>query len=110
MSKQPRPRRTPWYPANTYPARAGWYERDHRGCDYTAPSERRISQDRWVPVRDKKDPLYPGLWYVLCDPYEFVNPFTGQRKWLEYPMDDASRQDLPWRGLTAPAPYLRPDP
>lgn len=105
-----RTKRTPWYPPDTYPARGGWYERDHRQCNYADPSERRISLDKWVPVRDRKDPLFPGLWYLACVPFWFQNPFTGERKLVQNALDDASRQNLPWRGLTRPAPYLRPGP
>ena len=94
-------KKTPWFPGNTFPIRDGWYERDHRGCyEYSDPADRRICLDMFYAVRDKRDPLYPGIWYVQSDPYWFYNPFTGQRSYVAEPMDDASRQDLPWRGLT----------
>lgn len=96
-------KRTPWYPADTHPVRKGWYERDHRGCvAYTNPAERRISLDLWEPVNDPKSILYPGVWYVQGTPYWHTCPLTGRRT-LSDNINDASHQNLPWRGLTKPA-------
>ena len=76
-------KRTPWFPANTHPARRGWYERDHRQCwRYINPDDRRIQLDLWEPVPKGHD-LYPGVWYVQ-----------------DGGLNDASHQNLPWRGLT----------
>lgn len=44
----------------------------------------------------------PEGWQTYDEPYWFYNPFTGQRKWIAEPLNDASHQNLPWRGLTAP--------
>lgn len=75
-------KRTPWFPANTHPARRGWYERDHRKCwKYINPDDRRIQLDLWEPVPKGHD-LYPGVWYVQ-----------------DGGLNDASNQNLPWRGL-----------
>ena len=93
-------KKTPWFPENTHPARRGWYERDHRNCwVYITPADRRITRDLWEPVNDPKHFLYPGVWYVLDEPYWFYNHLTGQRKWIAEPLNDASLQNLPWRGL-----------
>lgn len=101
-------KRTPWFPANTHPARRGWYERDHRQCwEYINPAERIIAMDWWEPVKDKSDRLYPGVWYVQGEPYNFINPFTHECKWVMNPMNDASRQDLPWRGITEDPVWVR---
>lgn len=95
-------KKTPWFPANTYPARRGWYERDHRKAGYLDPSQCRITRDLWVPVDDTASILWPGVWYVLDEPYTYEDPFTGKRTWVDEPLNDASRQNLPWRGLTKP--------
>ena len=84
--------RTPWFPGTTHPARRGWYERDHRLCNYLDPADRRITLDLWEPVADRRSILYPGVWYVQ-----------------DGGLNDASHQNLPWRGLASPAPYVRPD-
>ena len=92
-------KRTPWFPGHIVPARRGWYERDHRGvAAYTNPADRRISLDLWEPVRDPRDILYPGVWYVQGTPYWWTDPQTGQRKLLDN-INDARQQQLPWRGL-----------
>lgn len=93
-------KRTRWYPGDTHPARRGWYERDHRGVTtYIDPADRRITRDLWEPVNDPSHILYPGVWYVLDEPYWYHNPLTGERKWIAEPLNDASQQHLPWRGL-----------
>lgn len=80
-------KRTPWYPANTNPARRGWYERDHRQCStYVNPKDRRIHLDFWEPVDDPRSIIYPGVWYVQDGGF-----------------NDATFQQLPWRGLTREA-------
>lgn len=94
--------RTPWYPADTHPARRGWYERDHRQVQYQNPEDSRISLDLWEPVPNRRSILYPGVWYVKGEPYWYNNPLTGQRT-LNDNLNDASHQNLPWRGLTEPA-------
>lgn len=92
-------KRTPWFPADTHPARRGWYERDHRKCwKYINPDDRRIQLDLWEPAPKGHD-LYPGVWYVLDEPYWHLHPLTGQKKWIGEPLNDASHQNLPWRGL-----------
>jgi len=92
-------KRTPWFPGSVVPARRGWYERDHRRCyAYDNPKDRRISLDLWEPVPDG-DSLYPGVWYVQEERMWFVNVFTGEEKLLDG-INDASHQQLPWRGLT----------
>ena len=95
--------RTPWYPADTHPVRRGWYERDHRHVQYQTPEDSRISLDLWEPVPNRRSILYPGVWYVKGEPYWYTNPLTGQRT-LNDNINDASHQNLPWRGLTEPAP------
>lgn len=96
-------KKTPWYPANTHPVRKGWYERDHRRVsEYIDKADRRISLDLWEPVNDKSDSLYPGVWYVQGEPYWYTNFLTGKRI-LSDNINDASRQNLPWRGLTEKA-------
>lgn len=93
-------KRTPWFPGDTVPARRGWYERDHRNVGtYLDPKDRRISRDLWEPVTDRDSILYPGVWYVLDEPYWLTNPLTGKRTWVAEPLNDASKQHLPWRGL-----------
>ena len=96
-------KKTPWFPGNTYPARRGWYERDHRNCNYWNKDERRITRDLWEPMTDPKHILYPGVWYVLDEPYWWTNALTGARKWIAEPLNDASHQNLPWRGLVEKA-------
>jgi hypothetical protein len=76
--------KTLWFPPGTHPTRRGLYERDWRGTDILPEEDRRIMLDMWEPVRNPRDILYPGVWYVLP----------------EY--NDASRQHLPWRGLAWP--------
>jgi hypothetical protein len=95
-------KRTPWYPADTHPVRRGWYERDHRQVPYQDRADRRISLDLWEPVNDPKSILYPGVWYVQGTPYWHTCPLTGRRSLLDN-INDASHQNLPWRGLTKPA-------
>ena len=96
-------KRTPWYPANTHPTRRGWYERDHRRViAYIDPADRRISLDLWEPVPDPKHILHPGVWYVQDPPSWYTNPYTGKRVLLDN-LNDASHQNLPWRGLTKKA-------
>lgn len=79
-------KRTPWFPANTHPARRGWYERDHRKCPYKDKKDRGIFLDLWEPVNNPRDILYPGVWYVQAGG-----------------LNDASHQNLPWRGLVREA-------
>lgn len=88
-------KRTPWFPGSKVPLRAGWYERDHRSCvEYVDPADRRICRDWWEPVRDNRSILYPGVWYIKD----------------EHGLNDASRQDLPWRGLAKdPGTLVDPD-
>lgn len=96
-------KKTAWYPANTHPARKGWYERDHRRVSgYLDPADRRISLDLWEPVNDKSDILYPGVWYVQCPRTWVYSKWTGYRVLLDG-INDASQQNLPWRGLTEKA-------
>lgn len=87
----------PWNAGNTYPSKKGWYERDHRMCDYPNLDERKISMDLWEPTNDPSDLFYPGLWFVVTEPYLFRNPFTGEQRWVDKPLNDASHQHLPWR-------------
>ena len=90
---------TGWYKPTQYPARKGWYERDHRGCSYPDKTECIISLDIWLPMTDRRDPLYPGVWYVRSGPaYWWTNPLTGERKLMDN-INDASQQNLPWRGV-----------
>jgi hypothetical protein len=91
-------KRTPWFPGDTHPVRRGLYERDHRQCSYSHEEDKRISLDLWEPVKDPKDILYPGVWYVIGTPYLHINPLTNKRAWMDN-INDASRQDLPWRGI-----------
>jgi hypothetical protein len=91
-------KRTGWYKPTQVPAREGWYERDHRQCDYPGRRERVISLDQWTPV-PIGDSLYPGVWYVRSGPaYLWKNPITGESKMLDN-INDASHQYLPWRGV-----------
>jgi len=76
--------KTPWFPPHTHPTRRGLYERDWRGTDILPEEDRRIMLDEWIPVSNPRDILYPGVWYVLPN------------------YNDASRQNLPWRGLARP--------
>lgn len=74
--------KTEWFPPNTYPTRRGLYERDWTDTDILPVEERRIHMDMWEPISNPIDILYPGVWYV------------------EPGGNDASCQNLPWRGLT----------
>jgi hypothetical protein len=56
----------------------------------------------WEPVEDPKHILYPGVWYVIGEPYFYFNQILNKRI-LTDNINDASRQDLPWRGLTEKA-------
>jgi hypothetical protein len=96
-------KRTDWYRPEQVPARRGWYERDHRRVPYQNREDRRISLDLWEPVRDQRSILYPGVWYVQGEPYWYAHPLTGQRV-LSDNINDASYQNLPWRGVVGPAP------
>ena len=96
-------KRTPWFAADTHPVHYGWYERDHRNVTtYKNPLDRRICLDLWMPVRDPRDILYPGVWYVRDDSRCVVYTVTGKAMWMtnDSGINDASRQHLPWRGLT----------
>jgi hypothetical protein len=95
-------KKTPWFQGDTHPARRGYYERDHRQCNYAYPEDKRISLDLWEPVKDPKHILYPGVWYVIGEPYWYFNHRLNKRIWMDN-INDASRQDLPWRGLTEKA-------
>lgn len=90
-------KRTGWYKPTQVPARAGLYERDHRRCAYPDRRERVISLDQWLPV-PVGDSLWPGVWYVRGAAYWWTNPFTGERKLMDN-INDASHQNLPWRGV-----------
>ena len=72
---------TPWFPRNTYPVRAGLYERDWRFAFHLPENGRIIALDLWELVPYKDHFLYPGVWYVMQGLLE------------------ASHQNLPWRGL-----------
>lgn len=74
-------KKTPWMPPETPPIRRGLYERDWTNTDILPAEARGVSMDFWEPVRNPRDILYPGVWYVLP----------------EY--NEASRQHLPWRGI-----------
>ena len=78
---------TDWYQPTQVPARRGWYERDHRECEYQDAKDRQIARDWWEPVANRRDILYPGVWYV----------FDSEG------LNDAIHQQLPWRGLTESA-------
>lgn len=92
---------TEWYPGNTYPERTGWYLRDHRGVrDYTNDTDRKISFDYFIAEDNPNDSLYPGVWYVYDLNYSFLNPFTGEWSYSQTELNDASQQNIPWRGLT----------
>jgi hypothetical protein len=69
---------------------------------YIDPADRRISLDLWEPVPDPKHILHPGVWYVQDPPSWYTNPYTGKRVLLDN-LNDASHQNLPWRGLTKKA-------
>lgn len=77
-------KKTAWMPPSTHPLRRGLYERDWTNTDILPEEDRCVSMDFWEPVTNRRDILYPGVWYVLP----------------EY--NDASRQHLPWRGLERP--------
>lgn len=90
-------KKTPWFPGDVVPVRRGWYERDHRKCmNYIDPTDRRISLDLWEPIEDPKESLYPGVWYVKEPGYWME--LAHRRVWVDG-INDASRQDLPWRGI-----------
>lgn len=74
-------KKTGWMPSNTTPKRRGLYERDWTDTGILPVEDRRIHMDLWELVPNKRDILYPGVWYV------------------EPGWNDASRQNLPWRGL-----------
>lgn len=76
--------KTPWFEPHTHPKRRGLYERDWRETDILPEEDRCIHMDLWEPVRNPRDILYPGVWYVSPG-------------W-----NDASRQNLPWRGVVRP--------
>lgn len=92
-------KKTPWFPGNTHPVRDGYYERDHRSASYLDRKDCKITRDKWLGVSDKNSILYPGVWYVIDVPYTYEHPITGKRIWVDEPLEDASRQDLPWRGI-----------
>ena len=79
--------------------RDGYYERDHRKANYIDRRECKITMDKWLGVSDTSSILYPGVWYVIEDSYTYENPITGERILVDEPLNDASRQDLPWRGI-----------
>lgn len=94
--------RTDWYSPDQVPARPGWYERDHRNvAEYENPADRCICLDLWAPVGEG-DPLHPGVWYVQEPGYWWRNPITREYVWMDG-LNDASHQNLPWRGLRNPA-------
>ena len=64
------------------PPRKGLYVRDWRGTKVLPEWDRTLCVDLWIPERDQRSILFPGVWYV----YPGVN--------------DASVQKLPWRELT----------
>jgi len=69
-------------------------------AEYERAEERRISLDLWEPV-NRRDSLYPGVWYVQEPGYWWRHPATGERVWMDG-INDASQQRLPWRGVTEP--------
>lgn len=75
---------TEWYPADTHPVRGGLYQRDWSHTDILPVGERRVCFDWWEPVNNRCDSLYPGVWYTWPD------------------LNDATWQNLPWRGRTKP--------
>lgn len=96
-------KRTAWYRPDQVPAWRGWYERDHRKVrEYQNPADRHISLDLWEPVPDPMDILYPGVWYVN-EPGRYLNYITHEYEYRAECINDASQQNLPWRGLTKPA-------
>jgi hypothetical protein len=84
----------PFKHPSTTPAKRGLYVRDWRGTSILPESDCRLSIDLWEPVRDPKDILYPGVWYV----------------WPNW--NDANEQRLPWRAVTKAerAAFLREHP
>lgn len=74
-------KKTAWMPPETHPRYRGLYERDWTNTDILPVEDRCIRMDFWEPVRNPRDVLYPGVWYVLPE------------------FNDASRPNLPWRGL-----------
>ena len=91
-------KKTKWYKPSQVPARDGWYERDHRKCNYEEGVGNEITLDLWQGDSNKKSILYPGIWYVKGPAYWWFNPRTRQNVWLDN-LNDASRQQLPWRGV-----------
>ena len=64
------------------PTKRGLYVRDWRGTSIEPAHERIVTLDAWEPVPDRRDILYPGVWYSFPGP------------------NDSSRQALPWRAPT----------
>ena len=91
-------KKTDWYKPHQVPSRDGWYERDHRKCNYGDGLGNEITLDLWQGVSDKNDILYPGVWYVKGPGYWWPHHITGELKWMDN-INDASRQQLPWRGV-----------
>ena len=72
----------PFKHPSTTPAKRGLCVRDWRGTDVEPASERCLAIDLWEPIKDPRDILFPGVWYV----------------WPGW--NDASEQRLPWRPAT----------
>lgn len=65
------------------PSNRGLYVRDWRGVtELLNDSDRCLSVDCWEPVRNRRDILHPGVWWVLPG------------------LNDASQDRLPWRPAT----------
>lgn len=83
------PKFTPWFVGSDTSLKEGWYERDHTGCtNYKDEKDRGIFRDWWMPATRQNKLAAPGMWWTL-------DPVTG--------FNDASFQQLPWRGLTRSA-------
>lgn len=78
--------KTDWFPHDSFPIRTGYYERDWTKTDILPRHERGIHLDWFEVDSDKRSICYPGIWYA--ETYYGAGDFN-----------DASYQNLPWRGL-----------
>lgn len=81
--------KTDWFPPDSFPIRTGYYERDWTNTQIYPVNDRRIHLDWFEVDSDKRSICYPGVWYA--ESYYGADDFN-----------DASLQNLPWRGLVRP--------
>ena len=81
--------KTDWFPPDSFPIRTGYYERDWTNTDILPAIERSIHLDWFEVDSDERSVCYPGVWYA--ESYYGAGDFN-----------DASLQNLPWRGLVRP--------